>query len=126
MEILKKLFRTREKIDWDKVRESLKPKIEELKRPAVRLKKTSKIKKSKFGGKPFVDRNDFEWPRNKGKPMTFLAQIDLSEISNVYRYEWLSNKGSIEVGLFFIIPSQMVTSNIHLTWIMCVKLKRYS
>ena len=98
MEIFKKLFGTREKIDWDKIKESLEPKVEGLKRPAVRLKKTSKNKKSKFGGKPFVDKNNFEWPRSKGKPMAFLAQIDLSEISSVYHYEWLADKGSL---LFF-------------------------
>ena len=47
MEFFKKFFETREKIDWDKIRESLEPKIEGLKRPAVRLKKASQIKKSK-------------------------------------------------------------------------------
>ncbi|MGL6159903.1 YwqG family protein [Microbulbifer sp.] len=98
MEIFKKLFGAREKIDWDKIRESLEPKIKGLKRPAIRLKRTSLIKKSKFGGKPFADRNNFEWPRSNGKPMAFLAQIDLAEISSVHHYEWLADKGSI---LFF-------------------------
>lgn len=98
MEIFKRLFGTREKIDWDKVRESLKPKIEGLKRPAVKLRKSSSRKKSKFGGKPFVDRYDFEWPRSNGKPMAFLAQIDLSEISKVLDYDWLPKQGAL---LFF-------------------------
>lgn len=98
MEIFRKLFGAREKVDWNKARESLDAKIKDLRHPAVRLRKTSEIKKSKFGGKPFVDRTNFEWPLNNGKPMTFLAQLDLAEICSVIHYDWLANAGSL---LFF-------------------------
>ncbi|WP_051303474.1 YwqG family protein [Psychromonas aquimarina] len=98
MEIFKKLFGSRRKIDLDEVRESLASKIADLKRPAVRLEKTSQVKISKFGGKPFVEKNKFAWPRSNGKPMAFLAQLDLAEISSVHHYEWLADEGVI---LFF-------------------------
>lgn len=98
MKIFEKLFGVKKKIDKEKVAESLKTTIEGLQCPAVRLKKTSAIKKSKFGGKPFVDTDNFEWPFSNGKPMVFLAQIDLSEIASVHHYDWLTDQGSI---LFF-------------------------
>ena len=104
MGILKKLFRRREKNDWEEVKESLDRKIADVKRPAVRLQKTSEFRVSKFGGTPVVQTDKFHWPRNNGKPMAFLAQLDLAEISQVHRYDWLSKEGVI---LFFYDVHEM-------------------
>ncbi|SHE91509.1 Uncharacterized protein YwqG [Microbulbifer donghaiensis] len=98
MELFRKLFGGKPTIDWDEVTRSLEPKLESLRRPAVRLKKTSAVKNSKFGGLPFADSSSFEWPRSNGKPMAFLAQLDLSEISSAHKYDWLEDKGLL---LFF-------------------------
>jgi uncharacterized protein YwqG len=91
-------------VDWDELKHSLELKTSNLKRPAVRLYKTDIERKSKFGGKPLVEPKDFIWPLSNGKPMTFLAQLDLSEISNVYQYEWLGNEGLL---LFFYDINEM-------------------
>lgn len=98
MEFFKKLFGNKSRIDWEEVKQSLETKVSGLRRPAVRLVKTSKIGRSKFGGRPFVDMANFDWPRSGGKPMAFLAQIELSEISRVCQYDWLGNRGLL---LFF-------------------------
>jgi uncharacterized protein YwqG len=92
------------KVDWDELKHSLELKTSNLKRPAVRLYKTDIERKSKFGGKPLVEPKDFIWPLSNGKPMTFLAQLDLSEISNEYQYEWLGSKGLL---LFFYDTNEM-------------------
>lgn len=98
MDFLKRLFGNKPKIDWEEVKKSLEPKIADLRRPAIRLVKTSQTRRSKFGGKPFVDTHNFNWPESNGKPMAFLAQIDLAEISAVHQHEWLGNEGLL---LFF-------------------------
>ena len=58
--------------------------------------KTEKV--SKFGGKPDVERESFSWPLSNNKPMAFLAQIDLSEVSKQVKFDWLPKKGVL---LFF-------------------------
>lgn len=98
MKFIKKFFGIGPKIDWDDVKQSLEPKISGLRKPTVQLKKSNIESKSKFGGKPLVDLNNFNWPESKGKPMAFLAQIDLSEISGQVKYDWLNDKGLV---LFF-------------------------
>lgn len=40
----------------------------------------------------------FIWPQSNGRPMAFLAQIDLAEIAQEMHYEWLNDKGLL---LFF-------------------------
>lgn len=53
--------------------------IVELARPAVRLVKASGSM-SRLGGDPVLPRGA-EWPRWRGRPLSFLALIDLSEIT---------------------------------------------
>lgn len=84
--------------EWDEMKEGLKNKVSDLTQPAVHLIKTSEKTNSKLGGKPIVESEDFIWPRSDNAPMTFLAQLDLSEISRQYNYDWLADEGSI---LFF-------------------------
>ncbi len=98
MGFIRKIFGLGPKTDWDEVTKSLEPKVSGLRKPAVRLIKSEAESRSKFGGRPLVDSSNFNWPESNGKPMAFLAQIDLSEISMEVQYEWLSDKGLL---LFF-------------------------
>lgn len=88
----------------EKMKLTLKEKVSDLTQPAVHLRKTENQTNSKFGGKPIVDDNDFVWPISNEKPMCFLAQIDLNEISEKLDYEWLGNTGSV---LFFYDVREM-------------------
>jgi uncharacterized protein YwqG len=98
MEFLKKIFGAKPKINWKEAKKSLEPKIAGVKRPAIKLLKSEEITRSKFGGQPYVEAGNFKWPESGGKPMAFLAQLDLAEIAKVYKYDWLSDKGIL---LFF-------------------------
>ena len=84
--------------NWEQMKLHLKEKILGLTQPAVHLLKTNHKTNSKFGGNPIVDSCDFVWPMFNDKPMSFLAQIDLNEISKKTELEWLTNTGSV---LFF-------------------------
>ncbi|NQT83733.1 DUF1963 domain-containing protein [bacterium] len=53
--------------------------LNSLREPAVRLDKSREHKFSRIGGLPDVP-DDFVWPSWKGKPLSFLCQLDLSEI----------------------------------------------
>lgn len=59
----------------------LKDKVSKLTKPAVHLIKTRNKTNSKFGARPIVDDRKFVWPTTNGRPMSFLAQLDLGEIS---------------------------------------------
>lgn len=105
MNFIKNLFgikskeeKLRMKNEWDEMSLNLKSKISHLAEPAVQLIKNPHKTNSKLGGKPVADREDFIWPRSGGAPMTFLAQLDLSEISQKFHYDWLPNRGAL---LFF-------------------------
>ena len=95
MEFFKRLFGIGPKVDWDDVRRSLDSKIIGLRKPAVRIVKTDRKTTSRFGGKPHADSDQFIWPESNGKPMAFLAQLDLSEIARQVKYEWLSDEGFV-------------------------------
>jgi len=104
MEFIKKIFGTKPKTDWEAVRKTLESKIVGARRPAVRLVKSTEDTRSKLGGLPLVDSRNFEWPESDGKPMAFLAQIDLAEVAQVYKYEWLNDQGVV---LFFYDVDEM-------------------
>jgi uncharacterized protein YwqG len=76
---------------------SMNKNIKALGRKCLRLISSAKPKSSFFGGKPKVGR-DIVWPRNKGKPLGFIAQLDLSEINSSQNVEWLPTHGRL---LFF-------------------------
>jgi uncharacterized protein YwqG len=83
----------------------LKPRVANLATPAVRLVKTTDHKKSKIGGKPITTTVDFSWPHSNAKPMAFLVQLDLAEITSANEFDWLPTDGSL---LFFYDLEEMV------------------
>ena len=96
MNFIKKLFAPKQ--NADEIKRALEAKLADLRKPAVRLLKTGDAHNSKFGGRPLVDSKSFSWPESNGKPMAFLAQIDLAEIAGQCQYDWLNDKGLL---LFF-------------------------
>ncbi len=111
MKCLKSLFgiktkaeKEMQKNEWNELKEKLKVKVSNFTQPAVHLVKTDDKTKSKFGGSPVVDGQDFIWPESNGRPMSFLAQFDLKKISEQVKYEWLGNSGSV---LFFYDIEEM-------------------
>lgn len=106
--ILRSAFKSEKSIpdpnyDLDQLFDEIKSKTEALKKPSLRLLKTSKQTVSHFGGKPLVQEG-FIWPESNNKPMTFLAQIDLSEMSAEFQFDWLPSKGLL---LFFYDTFEM-------------------
>jgi uncharacterized protein YwqG len=72
--------------------------LERLARPAVRLAHTSRKTNCHLGGVPLVPAG-FVWPSNKdGRPLAFLAQLDLGEVRAAAEIEWLPKAGTL---LFF-------------------------
>ena len=98
MNFFDKLFQRKPVVDLDELNRNLAPKLEKIRRPAVSLCKTVEKRNSKFGGQPIANSSVFEWPRDNGKPLAFLGQLDLAEIAKVYQYDWLGDRGSL---LFF-------------------------
>jgi uncharacterized protein YwqG len=98
MEFIRKFFTRKPKIDWDKVRQDLEQKLVGIGKPAVRLRSSESETRCKFGGAPYINSSNFVWPYSDGKPMAFLGQIDLEEVADVHKYEWLNDKGLL---LFF-------------------------
>lgn len=82
----------------------LAPKVNHIRAPALRLHKTTNRTTSKFGGNPTVEKDKFFWPENNGKPMTFLAQFDLTELAAKFNFEWLPKCGVL---LFFYDTHKM-------------------
>lgn len=93
---------TREKKEFYKEHNTLKKdvinKTIKISQSTAHLIKINQKTNSKIGGNPEVNKDNFNWPRIDNKPMAFLAQIDLKEISQEVDYHWLNNSGSI---LFF-------------------------
>lgn len=104
MNFFKKLFGSKPAVNLEEAKESLERKVSSLRSPAIRLVKTQQITKSKFGGRPFINANEFIWPRSNGIPMVFLAQLDLAELAAVHRFEWLGDCGLL---LFFYDVTEM-------------------
>ena len=50
------------------------------------------VNKSKIGGKPYLPK-DFIWPYYQGLPLSFLAQINLEEVSSLDKDKLLPDKG---------------------------------
>lgn len=93
------LYKKASKLQYDNAREGLSAgnkDILKLGKSALRLASTARKTASFFGGKPFV-LTTFEWPKTKGLPLSFIGQLDLSEI-NKSKVPWLPNTGRL---LFF-------------------------
>ena len=52
------------------------------------------LNKSKIGGKPYLPK-DFIWPYYQGLPLSFLAQINLEEVSSLDKDKLLPDKGML-------------------------------
>ena len=52
------------------------------------------VDKSKIGGKPYLPK-DFTWPYYQGLPLSFLAQINLEEVSSLDKDKLLPDKGML-------------------------------
>lgn len=63
-------------------------------RPALHLEHTQEDRSSWIGGDPRVPP-DFKWPSWQGRPMTFLAQMDLSEVAAALREPWFPTHGQL-------------------------------
>lgn len=67
--------------------------IEGLRKPAILVRATtSGGSHSHFGGTPTVPRG-FQWPRNQGLPMAFIASIDLAELPPNHGLDFLPVEG---------------------------------
>lgn len=87
-----------------KMKRDLRDKVTGLAKPALHLIKTSNKTNSKFGGNPIVDNHAFVWPTVNNRPLSFLAQFDLSEIAKQFKFSWLRESGSV---LFFYDLEEM-------------------
>lgn len=66
-------------------------------RPAAQLIKSAAETSSYFGGAPALPRGA-TWPKNHGKPLSFLACLDLSSLAKTLPQAWLPSSGRL---LFF-------------------------
>ena len=87
--------------------------IESLLKPAIIIdqktfKNEGKLGLSKFGGKPDLPK-EMEWPRFKGRPMIFLAQINLAEIYELDTDDELPNEGIVYFFIHFNPPDKYGT-----------------
>uniref|UniRef100_UPI00404A5EAA DUF1963 domain-containing protein n=2 Tax=Flavobacterium sp. TaxID=239 RepID=UPI00404A5EAA len=85
-------------IKWEKGKE-----IESFLIPAINIEieedqSEINLGDSKFGGKPDLPKN-IEWPKSENEPMTFLAQLNLKQISEFDIDKALPNSGML---YFFI------------------------
>lgn len=90
-------------IKWEKGKE-----IETFLIPAINIEVEENqteinLGSSKFGGKPDMPKN-IEWPKSENEPMTFLAQLNLKQVSEFDIDNTLPNSGML---YFFIAnPSE--------------------
>src|SRR6185503_9698929 len=68
-----------------------------LSRPAIQLLKSTGESTSYFGGAPALPLG-MTWPMNRGKPLSFLACVDLSSVAKTLPHAWLPSSGRL---LFF-------------------------
>jgi uncharacterized protein YwqG len=66
-------------------------------RPAVQLIKSAARASSYFGGAPALPRG-MTWPTNRGKPLGFMACLDLTALAKTFPQPWLPSSGRL---LFF-------------------------
>lgn len=71
--------------------------MQSLSRPAIHIIKTGGPSNSYFGGAP-PDYDGFLWPTTAGRPLGFIACLDLSQIPRCADMEWLPAAGRL---LFF-------------------------
>lgn len=76
---------------------SMNEKILNLGQACLRIMPSEIETTSFLGGKPRV-RSSIDWPQKNGKPLGFIAQLDLGNMNNEQLIDWLPNNGRL---LFF-------------------------
>jgi uncharacterized protein YwqG len=71
-------------------------------RDALTLVPSNQPTGSHLGGQPLLPQ-DIEWPEWKAKPLSFLAQVDLSQIAGTIDVPWMPSEGKL---LFFYDAEQ--------------------
>ena len=77
--------------------EQVEPLISPLAVPAIHFVPSGTETPSYFGGEPRLPAG-IAWPEREGRPLTFLASIDLASIASVVELDWLPRTGRL---LFF-------------------------
>lgn len=77
--------------------------VRPLEKSAVRISHSDAETLSYFGGDPTLPQS-VHWPNKDGKPLTFLAALDLTEVSLALNIPWLPNAGRL---LFFYDTEDM-------------------
>src|SRR5262245_30781242 len=95
MNFLARLFKREPPPDFTFIWNGLKPRVTHLSEPAVRLSKTTTPTHCWIGGQPYAGSPEFDWPTSDGEPMTFLAQLDLSEVAAAHHFAWLPPVGHL-------------------------------
>jgi uncharacterized protein YwqG len=75
----------------------IEPLVGGLARRAAHIFRTDVPTRSQVGGSPKAS-SDLSWPRIAGRPLGFLAQIDLQELAARHTVNWLPSSGAL---LFF-------------------------
>src|SRR5512133_3127985 len=75
----------------------LQPLTAHLFRDAISVAKSATVTKSYFGGRPPLSPH-YAWPTRNGRPLSFLACIDCSELPRSADLNWLPGSGLL---LFF-------------------------
>jgi uncharacterized protein YwqG len=82
--------------------ESVVAKAKRLAQPGLHLEHTDEARFSSIGGLPSVPP-DFEWPTWQGRPLGFVAQLDLEEVAAGLTQPWLPKQGRL---YFFFVSDQ--------------------
>jgi uncharacterized protein YwqG len=70
--------------------------------PGLHLEHTDETRLSWIGGLPSVTA-DFEWPTWQGRPLGFIAQLDLEEVAAALEQPWLPKQGQL---YFFFVADR--------------------
>ena len=71
--------------------------------PAIHAVGTSKPTRSQLGGAP-LGTSGFIWPDTNGRPLSFLARIDLEELQACHAVDWLPRSGCLQ--FFYDVDEQ--------------------
>ena len=71
--------------------------------PAIHAVGTSQPTRSQLGGAP-LGTSGFIWPDTNGRPLSFLARIDLEELQACHAVDWLPRSGRLQ--FFYDVDEQ--------------------
>lgn len=85
--------------DFEAVKTLIQPAVEVITQSSNKVN----IGQSKLGGTPHLP-NNFDWPKYDGKSMVFIGQLNLEELKDYHRNEFLPHKGILYFFSFFPKP----------------------